>query len=152
MSKLLLLLPLLMLTACTNSASTLDNLTTTQSVSSPVTSQRLAHRHFVLTQVDRVSIAQGNRMYPGIDFYENSQLGATFCNELQGTYRIDGQQIFSDLHPRNQQACAKPEWEKWDTLFTQMLQQGATISWYKQTLYLSDGVHTMQFTLKDWVY
>ncbi|MGL4771870.1 MAG: META domain-containing protein, partial [Plesiomonas shigelloides] len=153
MNKLLLLLPLLTLTACTNTAATSANAIANSSASeSLITPQMLAHRHFVLTQVDQTPVQQGNTMYPGIDFYENNQLGATFCHELQGTYRIDGQRLVSDLRPLTQQNCANPEWEKWDVMFTQMLQQGATLTWQNQTLHLTDGQHTMQFKLKDWVY
>lgn len=148
MNKLLLSLSLLTLSAC---ASTVP---TPAEHSSPhaLTPQDLAHRHFILIQVDHTTVAQGNTMYPGVDFNEHQQFAATFCNDLQGTYRIKDQYISSELRPVSQRQCTNPALAKWDSLFTDMLQQGANITLENHSLTLSTPSHTMYFQLKDWVY
>lgn len=121
-------------------------------VNNTLSESDLMHHNFVLQSVDGVAANAQQGKGPSIEFGEKLRVSGSMCNRFFGNGQLDnGVLTVKDL-ATTRMMCSDPLRNQWDQIIGSVLHNGAKVSLQQQQLTLSDGNHTLIYTLKDWVY
>ncbi|CAI0716357.1 heat shock protein HslJ [Serratia ficaria] len=111
----------------------------------------LLHHNFVLSSVDGVAVAARSGNPPNLEFGEKMHVSGAMCSRFFGQGQLaDGVLTVKNL-ATTRMTCADAQRNRWDRTIRALLQNGAKVTLSAQRLTLSDGDHTLVYTLRDWV-
>ncbi|MDC6110951.1 heat shock protein HslJ [Serratia rubidaea] len=117
----------------------------------PVQESDLLHHNFVLQSVDGVAANAQQGRGPSIEFGEKMHISGSMCNRFFGNGQLDNGVLTVKNLATTRMMCSDPQRNQWDQIIGSVLNNGARVTLAAQQLTLSDGQHTLVYTLKDWV-
>ncbi len=113
----------------------------------------LLHRNFVLIRFNNTDI-QPRNMQPGIEFGENLYVTVRMCNYFSGNGHLNNDYLTLTNMSISKLPCLEPKYKGLDSVVSELLKQGAHITFDKenQELILSNSNNTLLFKVMDWVY
>ena len=135
---LLLLLALILLSACSSTPSFVQ--------------QELQHHHWVLDKLDGQAIPSSRINPPDIEIGEHFTVnGIAGCNRYFGQGHLEDDRLWVTSLGSTAMAC--PPWlDQIEQAVLATLMEGATLSGTPQTLILTGKRHRLEYRLRDWVY
>ncbi|MFI8417047.1 heat shock protein HslJ [Serratia sp. NPDC078593] len=121
-------------------------------VNNKVSESDLIHHNFVLQSVDGIAANAQQGKGPSIEFGEKLHVSGSMCNRFFGNGQLDNGVLTVKGLATTRMMCSDPQRNQWDQIIGSVLHNGAKVSLQQQQLTLSDGNHTLIYTLKDWVY
>lgn len=124
---------------------------TTESAQPVVVASDLQHHNFVLQSVDGVTANATQGRGPSLEFGERLHMSGVMCNRFSGFGQLQHGVLTVKNLAMTRMLCSDAQRNQWDGIITQVLHNGAQVTLQQQQLTLSDGTHTLVYTLKDWV-
>ena len=135
---LLLLLALILLSACSSTPSFVQ--------------QELQHHHWVLDKLDGQAIPSSRVNPPDIEIGEHFTVnGIAGCNRYFGQGHLEDDRLWVTSLGSTAMACP-PRLDQIEQAVLATLMEGATLSGTPQTLILTGKRHRLEYRLRDWVY
>ncbi|MCK6262907.1 META domain-containing protein [Vibrio sp. ZSDE26] len=117
-----------------------------------ITSQDLQHHNWELVKIDGKDIVKGENNKPiRLEIGENmSANGHAGCNNFFGQAELNDDQFRIEKMGMTMKMCGEEEMNT-EMAMSQVLTNWSDITLTKDSLVLQNDVHTLTFTLRDWV-
>lgn len=116
---------------------------------SAVKQSDLQHHRFVLVSVDGTPVSASQGRVPEIQFGQDMHVSGKMCNGFFGKGELQNNVLTVKGMGATRMLCADQHLNQWDQVIGQVLNKGASVSLNHNTLVLSEGQHTLVYTLKD---
>lgn len=126
-------------------------LTACQTMPKAGLAEQLAHRNFLLVQVNQQTVEKVS-FEQRLSFGERLFVSATACNEFSGFAQLKQNVLTVKLLQQTDKICTKQQLNEWDQLLLKMLTQGAVVQWQGQELILEQGENRLVYVLRDYVF
>ena len=115
--------------------------------SNKVKAEDLMHHRFVLIKANGQDISPDK--HAELEFGENMNISGQMCNYFTTKVRLIDDPIISPLFNITHMVCEDNQLDKLDTIITQLIQNGASVSLNKEQLTLKNKDNELIYQLKD---
>ena len=115
--------------------------------SNKVKAEDLMHHRFVLIKANGQDISPDK--HAELEFGENMNISGQMCNYFTTKVRLIDNTIISPIFNITHLVCEDNQLDKLDTIITQLIQNGASVSLNKEQLILKNKDNELIYQLKD---
>lgn len=115
--------------------------------SNKVKAEDLMHHRFVLIKANGQDISPDK--HAELEFGENMNISGQMCNYFTTKVRLINDTIINPIFNITHLVCEDNQLDKLDTIITQLIQKGASVSLNKEQLTLKNKDNELIYQLKD---